>query len=106
MSQQYDDALIIGADNPIELAHLKDRWVEGEPYIDDATVTFTLKSGSYAGSTVASGTLTSINEDGTYRGVVEDNTSLTDGEMYYEEITVDAGNDKIAKFRSKRRARY
>lgn len=106
------DDLIIGSDNSVVLRGLLDKFDpvdtdEVTPkYIDDATVTFTLKSVSFSGSDVATGTLTAVGEDGEYRGTIEDATSLTDGTTYYETITVDAGTDRVRLFRSKRIARY
>lgn len=106
------EALIIGADNPVELDRLFDAWdaanIDGsKKWINDATVTFTLKSGSYAGSTIASGTLSYVaGSNGKYRGVIEDDVALIDGTTYYEEVTADCGADRIQKFRCKRLARY
>lgn len=66
-------------------------------FINDATMTFTLKNS--AGSAVSGASAVSMTyvsgTNGVYEGVLEDGVSLTDGSTYYLEVTATCSNDRI-----------
>lgn len=66
-------------------------------YVNDATMTFTLKNSAGSAVSGASGVSMSYvtGTRGCYRGVLEDGVSLTENSTYYLEITATASSDRI-----------
>lgn len=97
--------LYIGNDNLVTLDRLLDKATN--QYINDATVTFDLRTDySPSGTSVASGTLEYVaGSNGKYQAVIEEDTTLTEGTTYYQEITVAASSDRVAKWQTPRTAR-
>ena len=70
-------------------------------FINDATVTATLKDSSNSNVTGQTWPLSLVfvsSSDGVYRGTLEDDLNLTEGEIYTAEINADAGSDQIANW--------
>lgn len=84
--------IYLNNDNLLSVENLKN--AATDVYINDATVTATLKDKLGANVTGQSWPLTMTfvaSSNGTYRGTLEDGLSLTEGESYTAEITADAG---------------
>lgn len=68
-----------------------------EQFVNNATVTFTLKDS--AGSAVSGATAVSMSyvtgTKGVYEGTLEDGVSLTENSTYYLEITATASGDRV-----------
>lgn len=98
MGAVMDDGkpLYIGQDNLIEWRFMLN--AATEEYVNDATVTFTVKDSD--GNTVASGSMSYLAaSDGIYQGVVPDDTDLDDGDTYTIEVTGISGTSKgLRKF--------
>ena len=76
--------LLVNNDNDVELKELSDRR-DGE-VINDATVTYTLKT--TGGATVTTGSLTYVaDSSGSYRGTIESSVSLTAEQEYRLTVT-------------------
>jgi hypothetical protein len=79
-----------------------------ETFINDATVTFTLKDS--AGSAVSGASSISMSyvtgTRGVYEGVLEDGVSLTAGSTYYLEITATGSSDRVGFRRIAYEAEY
>jgi hypothetical protein len=79
-----------------------------ETFVNDATVTFTLKDS--AGSAVSGASAVSMTyvtgTKGVYEGVMEDNVSLTAGSTYYLEITATGSSDRVGFRRIQYEAEY
>ena len=91
--------IYLNNDNLLSVENLKN--AATDVYINDATVTATLKDKLGANVTGQSWPLTMTfvsSSNGTYRGTLEDGLSLTEGESYTAEITADAGSDQIANW--------
>lgn len=66
-------------------------------FINDATVTFTLKDSSNSAVSGANGISMSYitGTSGVYEGTLEDGVSLTENSTYYLEITATASGDRV-----------
>ncbi len=76
-------------------------------YVNDATVTFVLKDsgGNFVGS--GSGNCSYVTDtNGVYEGVLEDGVALTEGGVYYLEVTATASSDRIGFRRLRYTAQY
>lgn len=84
--------LYILEDNVVEMNGLTDA-ITGE-YINDATVTFSLKDASDNVVSSLSGVSMAYVTDsnGIYRGTIPDTADISDGRIYYVEITAVAGD--------------
>ena len=91
--------LYINNDNLLSVENLKN--AATGVYINDATVSATLKNSSGVNVTGQSWPLTLTfvsSSNGVYRGTLEDGLVLNEGETYTAEITADAGADQIANW--------
>lgn len=77
-------------------------------FVNDATMTFTLKdSGNLAVSGASGVSMTYVTgTQGVYEGVLEDGVSLTENSTYYLEITATASGDRIGFRRIAYKATY
>jgi hypothetical protein len=101
------DVLFIGNDQSIELTGLQD--AISEAYINDASVTATVKTKEGVAVTGQSWPLTLAYvaaSDGNYRGNLEDGLELIEATMYVIEVTADCGGDVIGFWRFNRQAVY
>ena len=90
-----EDNLVFWGDRRIPMSGLYDNNLE--QFINDATVTFTLKDSAGSAVSGASGISMSYvtGSKGVYEGVLEDGVSLTAGSTYYLEITATASGDRV-----------
>jgi len=91
--------LYLSNDNLLSVENLKN--AATGVYVNDATVTATLKNSNGVNVTGQSWPLTLAfvsSSNGVYRGTLEDGLSLAEGEVYTAEITADAGSDQIASW--------
>jgi hypothetical protein len=91
--------LYLSNDNLLSVENLKN--AATSVYINDATVTATLKDKLGVNVVGQSWPLTLgfvASSNGVYRGTLEDGLSLTEGETYTAEINADAGSDQIANW--------
>lgn len=105
--------LYIGQDNVVYAGsrYIKDSGVYDtvtETFLNDATVTFTLKDSSNVAVSGASGVSMSYvtGTRGVYEGVLEDGVSLTAGSTYYLEITATGSGDRVGFRRIQYEAEY
>lgn len=89
------DNMVFWGDRNVPKSGLYDNNLE--KFINDATVTFTLKDS--AGSTVSGASAQSMTyvtgTKGVYEGTLEDGVSLTENSVYYLEITATASGDRV-----------
>jgi hypothetical protein len=101
-----EDNVVFWGDPDTFLEGLYDRVTKS--YVNDATLTFTLKNS--AGSAVSGASAVSMTyvsgTNGCYQGVLEDGVSLTEGSTYYLEITATASSDRIGFRRLTYQAKY
>lgn len=86
----------IGNTNIVELSGLKSA-VEGS-FVNDATVTVTVKDkdgANVSGQTWPADMDYVAGTDGLYRGILEDDLALTEGELYAAHIDADAGPNRV-----------
>jgi hypothetical protein len=91
--------IYINNDNLLSVENLKN--AATGVYINDATVTATLKNSAGVNTTGQSWPLTLSfvsSSNGKYIGTLEDGLALTEGETYTAEINANAGNDQIANW--------
>lgn len=89
-------AVYVGNTNIIELSGLKSA-VEGDA-INDASVTVTVKdaNGAAVSGQTWPATMNQVaGTDGLYRGILEDDLALVDGESYVAVIDADAGANRV-----------
>lgn len=105
--------LYIGQDNVVFWGdrNLKDSGLYdtvSETFVNDATMTFTLKDSANAAVTLATSISMSYvtGTRGVYEGVLEDGVSLTSGSTYYLEITATGSSDRIGFRRIEYEAEY
>lgn len=89
------DNIVFWGDRNVPKSGLYDNNLE--QYINDATVTFTLKDSGGSAVSGASGISMSYvtGTKGVYEGVLEDGVSLTENSTYYLEITATASGDRV-----------
>jgi len=101
-----EDNIIFWGDRHVPYSGLYDNSTES--FVNDATVTATLKDS--AGSAVSGASNISLSyvsgTNGVYEGVLEDGVSLTENSTYYLEITATASNDRVGFRRIKYTAAY
>ena len=89
------DNIVFWGDRAIPNSGLYDNNLE--QFVNNATVTFTLKDSS--NSTVSGASTISMSyvtgTKGVYEGVLEDGVSLTENSTYYLEITATASGDRV-----------
>jgi hypothetical protein len=91
--------IYLSNDNLLSVENLKN--AATGVFINDATVTATLKDSlgvSVAGQTWPLSLVFVSSSNGVYRGTLEDDLSLNEGEAYTAEINADAGSDQIANW--------
>jgi len=91
--------IYINNDNLLSVENLKN--AATDVYINDATVTATLKNSAGGNVTGQSWPLTLAfvsSSNGDYKGILEDGLTLTEGTTYTALINVNAGNDQIANW--------
>lgn len=90
-----EDSLVYWGDPDDRTSGLYDRNLGA--YVNDATMTFTLKNS--AGTAVSGASAISMSyisgTEGCYSGVLEDGVSLTENSTYYLEITATGSGDRI-----------
>jgi hypothetical protein len=101
-----EDAIVYWGDRDTTGSGLYDNNLRS--FINDATVTFTLKNSSsvaVSGASAVSMPYVSGTQ-GCYEGVLEDGVSLTENATYYLEITATGSGDRIGFRRVQYTARY
>ncbi|RWN11761.1 hypothetical protein [Mesorhizobium sp.] len=86
----------VGNTNVIELSGLKSA-VEGT-FVNDASVTVTVKDkdgANVSGQSWPAAMAYVASSDGLYRGILEDDLALVDGETYFAHVDADAGDNRI-----------
>lgn len=101
-----EDNIVFWGDRHIQNSGLYDNSLEA--FINDATVTFTLKDSN--GSAVSGASNISMSyvtgSKGVYEGTLEDGVSLTENSTYYLEITATASGDRVGFRRIQFTAQY
>jgi hypothetical protein len=90
-----EDNIVFWGDRHVPNSGLYDNNLE--QFVNNATVTFTLKDSSNVAVSGATGVSMSYvtGTKGVYEGVLEDGVSLTEGATYYLEITATASGDRV-----------
>ncbi|TIN84352.1 hypothetical protein [Mesorhizobium sp.] len=99
----------VGNTNVIELSGLKSA-VEGT-FVNDASVTVTVKDkdgANVSGQSWPADMAYVASSDGLYRGILEDDLALTEGEAYVAHVDADAGANRVGhwEFNFKARTRF
>ena len=90
-----EDNIVFWGDRHIPNSGLYDNNLE--QFVNNATVTFTLKDSSNVAVSLANGISMSYvtGSKGVYEGTLEDGVALTENATYYLEITATASGDRV-----------
>ena len=95
------DRIFVGNDNYFKIDALTD--AQTNALIDGATLTWELRDAVLA--LTASGAMTAEGSGGLYHGNIEEDVALVENDLYWLEVFMDAGSDRIGVVKKRLKAK-